>query len=212
MGFKRLTGSGIKVAQEDSEFIWLGSMIGNRKLPNVAPASDAALIPEKTTPQDALDNTLVCLKQAVNNNYVAAFVLIASAALAMHYETVLSVYGMCPTPVAVGPKGTGKSTVAKAILALFGTPQFFVRDFTATQTSVLNSRKTFPSIFDDPSDIGKVKSMIDNSFNAGARCTSRMWQGPSELSPSTQTDCEVSAAISSELTCILVYVTYWLHS
>ncbi len=80
---------------------------------------------------------------------------------------------MCPTPVAVGPKNTGKSTAAKSALALLGTPQFFVRDFTATQTSALNSRKTFPSIYDDSSDIGKVKSMIDNSFNAGARCTSR---------------------------------------
>ncbi len=45
----QLTGSGIKVAQEDSEFIWLGSMIGNRKLPNVAPASDAALVPDPKT-------------------------------------------------------------------------------------------------------------------------------------------------------------------
>ncbi len=93
------------------------------------------------TAQNALDNTLVCLKQAVNNNYVPAFMLIASAGLAMHYET--SLYGMCP---AVGPKNTGKSTAAKSALALLGTPQFFVRDFTATQTSALNSRKTFPSI------------------------------------------------------------------
>ena len=62
---------------------------------------------------------------------------------------------------------------AKAALALLGTPQFFVRDFTATQTSVLASRKTFPTVFDDPSGIGKVKSTIDNSLNAGARCTSR---------------------------------------
>ena len=88
-------------------------------------------------------------------------------------QYILSLYGMCPTPVAVGPKNTGKSTAAKSALALLGTPQFFVRNFTATQTSALNSRKTFPSVYDDPSDIGKVKSMIDNSFNAGARCTSR---------------------------------------
>ncbi len=60
----------------------------------------------------------MCLKQAVNNNYVPVFMLIASAELAMHHETVMSIYGMCPTPVAVGPKNTGKSTAAKSALAL----------------------------------------------------------------------------------------------
>ncbi len=99
-------------------------MIGNRKLPNVAPAHDAAIVPQKMTAQQALDNTLICLKQAVNNNFVAAFMLLASGGLAMHYETILSVYGMCPTPVAVGPKNTGKSTAAKCALALLGTPHF----------------------------------------------------------------------------------------
>lgn len=80
---------------------------------------------------------------------------------------------MCPTPVAIGPKNTGKSTAGKTALALLGTPQFFVREFTAAQTAVLNSRKTFPSVFDDPSEISKIKSMIDNTFNAGARSTAR---------------------------------------
>jgi hypothetical protein len=31
---------------------------------------------------------------------------------------------------------------------LLGTPQFFVRDFTAAQSLLLSSRKTFPSVFD----------------------------------------------------------------
>lgn len=65
------------------------------------------------------------------------------------------------------------STAARTALALLGTPQFFVREFTAAQTSILSSRKTFPSVFDDPDDLAKVKSLIDNSFNAGARTTAR---------------------------------------
>ena len=82
-------------------------------------------------------------------------------------------YGMCPTPVAIGSKNTGMSTSAKTTLALPDTPQFFIRDFTSAQTSLLSSRKTFPSVFDDPDDLSKVKSFIDNTFNAGARATSR---------------------------------------
>jgi hypothetical protein len=51
------------------------------------------------------------------------------------------VYGMCPTPIAVGPKNTGKSTAARTGLALFGTPQFFICHFTAAAPSMLGSTK-----------------------------------------------------------------------
>ena len=165
--------TGATISTEMSEYIWLGGMIGNRSLPNIAPPFDACYIPNKTSPQIALDNTLSSLKEAVDNNYVSAFFLIASAGMSMHYECIQEVYGMCPTVVAIGPKNTGKSTAAKTTLSLIGTPQFFIRDFTAAQTATLNSRKTFPTVFDDPSDIGKIKGMIDNSFNRGARSTSR---------------------------------------
>ncbi len=52
-----------------------------------------------------------------SNNYVSAFFLI-SAGMALHYELILEKYGMCPLPVAVGPKNTGKSTAARTALAL----------------------------------------------------------------------------------------------
>ena len=164
---------GNRLSTDMSEYIWLGAKIGNRNLPNVAPPSDAAVIPLNNEPKVALDRTLNSLKQAVDNNFIPAFVLISSTAMSMHYERILEIYGMCPTPVAVGKKNTGKSTAAKSALALLGTPQFFVREFTSAQTAILNSRKTFPTVFDDPSDIGKVKMMINNAFNAGAKSTSR---------------------------------------
>ena len=66
-----------------------------------------------------------------------------------------------------------KSTAAKTAIALLGTPHFFVRDFTTAQITELCSRKTFPTVLDDPSDIGKVKTLVDNTFNAGARSTAR---------------------------------------
>lgn len=165
--------TGNRIPAEQSEYIWLGKRIGNRNLPNVASPSDASFVPNNHPPITAIEITLRSLKNAVDNNYIAAFILIASAGMSMHYECIQEIYGMCPTVVGIGPKNTGKSTAAKTALALIGTPQFFVRDFTASQTSVLNSRKTFPSVFDDPSDIGKVKAMIDDSFNRGARTTSR---------------------------------------
>ena len=127
--------TGNKISTSDSEYIWIGGMIGNRNLPNVAPASDAAIVPCKVVPHDALGNTLHCLKEAVDNNFVPAFFIIASAGMAVHYEVVNNNYGICPTPVGIGPKNMGKSTAARTALALLGTPQFFVHEFTSAQTA-----------------------------------------------------------------------------
>jgi hypothetical protein len=95
----------------------------------------------KILPEVAFENTLLCLKDAVGSNFIPAFYLIASAAMALHYESIIEIYGMCPTPVAIGVKNTGKSTAARTAIALLGTPQFFIRDFTASQISELTSKK-----------------------------------------------------------------------
>ena len=58
------------------------------------------------SPEEALTRTLSCLQEAVDNNYVASFFVIASGALCMHYEMVVRKYGMCPTAIAIGPKTT----------------------------------------------------------------------------------------------------------
>ena len=60
-------------------------MTGNRNLPNVGPASDAVKIPLKAA---ALVHTLTCPKEAVNNNFVPGFTLIASAEMTMHFEAI----------------------------------------------------------------------------------------------------------------------------
>ena len=48
-----------------------------------------------------------------------------------------------------------------------------MRDFTPTAPTTLNSRKTFPTVFDDPDDVSKVKCLIDDAFNRGGRSTSK---------------------------------------
>ena len=101
--------------------------------------------------------------------------------MGMHYKDIQSVYGMCPTPIAIGHKNTGKSTVARYFLASCGTQQFFIRDFTATAPSSLNYRKTIPTVFDDPDDIGNLKTLVDDTFNKGNRCTSKKESSPRTL-------------------------------
>ena len=90
-----LDENGDQIPIRDSQYIWLGSMISNRSLANVAPATDAALIPLVSSPKAALDRKLTCLQQAVDNNYVPAFFVIAAAGMAVHYQAVMDKYGMC---------------------------------------------------------------------------------------------------------------------
>ncbi len=98
---------GDRIEPIDSNYIWLGTMVGRRQFNNVAPATDTANIPFRNPPGLCLDNTLASLKSTVNNNYLPAFFLIASACMSIHYESIMDIHGMCPTPVAVGPKNTG---------------------------------------------------------------------------------------------------------
>ena len=167
--------NGEKLSVNESPYVWLGALIGRRNLPGVPINSDAAIMPDKTEdPKEALSCTLQALKAAVDNNYVPAFMVIAAALLCTHYETVFETYGMCPTPIVIGKKNTGKSTAARTSLYLLGVPQkHFIREFTDTQTTSQNARKTFPSVFDDPDKISQVKSLIDNTFNGGARATAK---------------------------------------
>jgi hypothetical protein len=160
------------ISPEDSEYIWLGPLLGHRKLSGVAPSSDAALV-NANDPNATMARLLVALKEAVGNNFVAAFMMFGAGAIGMHYESILRKYGMCPTPTAIGLKNTGKSTAARTVLAALGVPQFFLRDFTATAPAVINSQKTFPTVFDDPTDLTKVKSLIDDTFNRGGRQTTK---------------------------------------
>lgn len=131
----QLDREGERIPPSQSKYIWLGPMLSSRTLPNVAPSADAASVPMRVSPLEAFKTTLSSLQLAVDNNYVPAFVLIVSAAMALHYELVMGTYGMCPAPVAIGRKNTGKSTAARAALSLLGTPPFFMRDFSVSDST-----------------------------------------------------------------------------
>ena len=100
--------NGVKIDTKISDYYWVGSLLGSRKLHNVAAAADAAVISVED-PDSAWCNLLSALKKAVHNNFMPAFFMLGAAAMAMHYEAVLGKYGMCPTPVAIGGEKTWES-------------------------------------------------------------------------------------------------------
>ena len=61
----------------------------------------------------------------MSNNFAAAFLTLGAGAIGMHYEKNPEKYGMCPTPVLIGPKNTGKSTAARTLLSILGIPLFY---------------------------------------------------------------------------------------
>lgn len=119
-----VTEDGELIPTKESPFIWIGGMVGNRKISNVAPTGDAALVPLLALPQQALDDTLMLLKRAVSNNFIAAFFLVASAGMALHYEAVIERYEMCPTPMLIdncfnaGARTTARETTKSRSTAL----------------------------------------------------------------------------------------------
>ena len=92
--------------------------------------------------------------------------------MAMHYESVQKTFGQCPTPLAVGPNNVGKTTSAKAFLALVGREEKgLVRQLTPAEAALKCASSTVPFVFDDPDNLGEVKVLINNNFNGQVRAT-----------------------------------------
>lgn len=92
----------------------------------------------------------------------------------MHYHYCMDLFQQCPTPIAVGPKGTGKTTAAKAFLSLVGHgAKHLARKLSEVENTHHCSMSSFPYIYDDPDNIKELKSIINNTFNRQVRATMR---------------------------------------
>jgi len=81
---------------------------------------------------------------------------------------------MCPTPVAIGPKNTEKTTAASTAMGMLGmSSHFHICDMTGVEASEQMVRKTVPSILDDPDDMKTVQKIVNNSFNRTCRSTTQ---------------------------------------
>ena len=79
-----------------------------------------------------------------------------SAAMSLHYETVMSKYQNCPIPLAFGPSGTGKTTAVHCALSIVGAhPNRFVS----------SSKSSVPIGVDNPSFQTIIDSLCIDLFN-----------------------------------------------
>lgn len=88
-----------------------------------------------------------------------SFLYIASGVMLVHYLFCQQKFQQCPTPFAVGPKGTGKTTAAKVFLSFVGHRQtHLVRQLTEAECTQHCSMSSFPYVYDDPDSLGLVRN------------------------------------------------------
>lgn len=83
--------------------------------------------------------------------------------MSSHYRQVIEKHMGCPITVATGPSGTGKTTLIKAALSLFGITTIFSKGTNAGMLERL-ARSTIPFGIDDPA---KSKT---NNLDLGELC------------------------------------------
>ena len=111
-----LSSTGQPIAMEESNYIWIGHVFAGQ---GVAHDTDQCTIelPLTTDPLCALMKTM---KLHYGHNFIPSVMTMASAVLALHYESMLKKIESCPIPLIFGDSGTGKTTALLCGLALYG--------------------------------------------------------------------------------------------
>ena len=126
-----------------------------------------------------MDRSLILYLFFSGVNFVPSFLFIASGIMLMHYDYCQTHFQQCPAPIAVGPKGTGKTTAAKAFLSLVGhEKKNLARKLTEVEAAEHCSRSSFPYVYDDPDNVAEVKRLLNNNFNGQVRATTRATSVP----------------------------------
>ena len=101
---------------EESNYIWIGYVFAGQ---DIAHDTDQCTIelPLTTDPLCALMKTM---KLHYGHNFIPSVMTMASAILALHYESMLKKLKSCPIPLIFGDSGTGKTTALLCGLALYG--------------------------------------------------------------------------------------------
>ena len=67
-----------------------------------------------------LVDLIATLEIILKHNFLPGLIVVSGVIIAFHFSTVKEMFGGCPITVAIGESETGKSTMIKATLSLFG--------------------------------------------------------------------------------------------
>ena len=95
------------IPAESSSYVWLSHLCRGR---GIATSSDAVCIPHPLT-TDGLLPLIEAITVTTKHNSPAALMLLGSACMSLHYNTIIEINGECPAPLICGNARTGKSLV-----------------------------------------------------------------------------------------------------
>lgn len=146
-----------KIAQQDSPFVWVDSLL---------PYGKEIIIPVPLPLNTECLTSLINQLEIRGHNLYPTLLLMGSAAMSLHYETIMSKYQNCPIPLAFGASGTGKTTALRCALSIVGAhPNRFFSRATLEKLMDVCSKSSVPIGVDDPSFQKNIDSLCIDLFN-----------------------------------------------
>lgn len=79
------------------------------------------------------------------------------------FQTYCNILWLCPMPLAVSPKRTGKTTAAKVFLSLTADGnKNLVCQLSEVECMTQSSMSSFPYVYDDPDNLVSLKALVNN--------------------------------------------------
>lgn len=160
-----LSSAGELIAMEDSGYIWIGHVFSGQ---GVACNYDQCTI-ELPLTTDPLCALMKNLRNHYGHNFIPCVMTIASAILALHYQSIQRKLKSCPVPLVFGDSGTGKTTALLCGLALYGAQDtHFYSRVTKEKVLQICTLSSIPVGVDDPQSRSEISRLIIDLYN-GAR-------------------------------------------
>ena len=135
--------TGNLIPPNESQYVWLSHLCRGKGIASNADAV-SIFLPSTT---DGLLPLIEAIIVAMKHNSPAALMVLGSACIAMHYQTIFELNGECPAPLVCGDVGTGKSLALRCALSLFGCnkSRFYTKG-TMEKYLLLLGKSTFPLV------------------------------------------------------------------
>ena len=151
-----------------SSYVWISHLV---EAPKIASRSSQLEICLPLGRSDHLLSLVNCMQETLQHNFYAGFLALGAAEIALDYTTIMKEFHYCPVPFLTGPSGTGKITVLKCVLALFGghNTRFFSRGSKESYT-LHCCQSGVPIACDDPLSENDTGQLVIDLYN-GAKMT-----------------------------------------
>ena len=131
--------------------------------------------------------------------------------MSLIYESVVKTYGNCYIPLAFGAKNKGKTLSSEVCVAAVGQRGQVVKDITDAQLNRM-LWAGLPFVYDDPSDIKQLKTILMNCFGGGIIGSSKMTSSTRTVPIVCANNFIVQALAQEEERYVRTYVCTCVHT